>query len=337
VTDTATSSEALPKPKRDFLPVLLPAAFALLMLPLVGSASSWATLLAASLAMGMMIFIMASGLTLVFGLMDVLNFGHGAFIAVGAYVATLVFLPLAGWSQADSLASNLAVLVPAAVLAMGVTALLGLLVERVLILPVYGQHLKQILMTTGGLIVAEQSLYALWGPQIIPMPLPASLRGSFIFGDVAVAKYRVLAMLIGLVVFIAIQLVLNRTKIGLLIRAGVENREMVEALGYRIRRLFLGVFMVGSSLAGLGGVMWGLYREQVHASIGDELTVLVFIVVIIGGLGSIGGCFIGALLVAMVANFGGFLVPKLALVSNILLMVAILMWRPRGLYAVTSR
>ena len=129
---------------------------------------------------------------------------------------------------------------------------------------------------------------------------------------------------------------LNRTKIGLLIRAGVENREMVEALGYRIRRLFLGVFMVGSALAGLGGIMWALYREQVHASMGDDLTVLVFIVVIIGGLGSIGGCFIGALLVAMVANYGGFLVPKLALVSNILLMVAILMWRPRGLYAVTS-
>jgi branched-chain amino acid transport system permease protein len=138
-------------------------------------------------------------------------------------------------------------------------------------------------------------------------------------------------------VFLAIQLVLNRTKIGLLIRAGVENREMVEALGYHIRRLFLGVFMVGSGLAGLGGVMWALYREQVHASMGDDLTVLIFIVVIIGGLGSIGGCFIGALLVAMVANYGGFLVPKLALVSNILLMVVILMWRPRGLYAVTSR
>jgi branched-chain amino acid transport system permease protein len=210
-------------------------------------------------------------------------------------------------------------------------------VERVLILPVYGQHLKQILMTTGGLIVAEQTLYALWGPQIIPLPLPASLRGSFIIGDVAIAKYRVLAMLVGLIVFVAIQLVLNRTKLGLLIRAGVENGEMVEALGYHIRRLFLGVFMTGSALAGLGGVMWALYREQVHASMGNDLTVLVFIVVIIGGLGSIGGCFIGALLVAMVANYGGFLVPKLALVSNILLMVAILMWRPRGLHAVTSR
>ncbi|WP_315702442.1 MULTISPECIES: branched-chain amino acid ABC transporter permease [unclassified Bradyrhizobium] len=331
------ATDALPKPKRDIAPVLLPIVLALVMLPLIGSASSWVTLTVASLAMGMMIFIMASGLTLVFGLMDVLNFGHGAFIAVGAYIATLVLVPLASFTQADSLLTNLIVLVPAALLAMAVTAALGLVVERVLVLPVYGQHLKQILMTTGGLIVAEQTLYALFGPQIIPMPLPAALRGSFIIGDVAISKYRVLAMLVGLVIFVAIELVLNRTKLGLLIRAGVENREMVEALGYRIRRLFLGVFMTGSALAGLGGVMWGLYREQVHASIGDELTVLVFIVVIIGGLGSITGCFIGAILVAMVANYGGFLVPKLALVSNILLMVAVLMWRPRGLYAVTSR
>jgi branched-chain amino acid transport system permease protein len=336
VTD-AVILEPLPKPKRDILPMLLPAILALAMLPLIGSPSTWVTLTVASLAMGMMIFIMASGLTLVFGLMDVLNFGHGAFIAVGAYVATLVLLPMASFVQADSLLMNLAVLAPAALAAMAVSGALGLIVERVLILPVYGQHLKQILMTTGGLIVAEQALYALWGPAIIPLPLPTSLRGSFIIGDIAIAKYRLLAMIVGLVVFVAIQLTLNRSKIGLLIRAGVENREMVEALGYRVRRLFLGVFMVGSALAGLGGTMWALYREQVHASMGDELTVLVFIVVIIGGLGSISGCFIGALLVAMVANYGGFLVPKLALVSNILLMVAILMWRPRGLYAVTSR
>jgi branched-chain amino acid transport system permease protein len=336
VTELA-ATDPLPKPKRDIAPILLPIAVALVMIPLIGSPSTWLTLTAASLAMGMMIFIMASGLTLVFGLMDVLNFGHGAFIAVGAYVATLVLAPFAASLQADSLWMNLAVLAPAALLSMAVSGALGLIVERVLILPVYGQHLKQILMTTGGLIVAEQTLYAVWGPQIIPTPLPTSLRGSFIFGDVAIAKYRVLAMLIGLAVFIAIQLVLNRTKLGLLIRAGVENREMVEALGYRIRRLFLGVFMTGSALAGLGGVMWALYREQVHASMSDDLTVLIFIVVIIGGLGSIGGCFIGAILVAMIANYGGFLLPKLALVSNILLMVAILMWRPRGPYAVTSR
>ncbi len=336
MTDLA-AAEALPKASRDFIPMLLPVALALVMIPFIGSPSTWVTLTVASLAMGMMIFIMASGLTLVFGLMDVLNFGHGAFIAVGAYVATLVLVPMSGYVQADSLWLNLAALAPAALLSMAVSGALGLVFERVLILPVYGNHLKQILITMGGLIVAEQALYALWGPQRIPLPLPTSLRGSFIFGDVAIAKYRVLAMIVGLVVFGFILLVLNRTKIGLLIRAGVENREMVEALGYRIKRLFLGVFMAGSALAGLGGIMWGLYREEIHAAMGADLMVLVFIVIIIGGLGSIGGCFIGAILVAMIANYGGFLIPKLALVSNILLMVAILMWRPRGLYPVTNR
>jgi branched-chain amino acid transport system permease protein len=328
---------ALPRQKRDIIPYLLPVLLALGAMPLIGSSSSWITLTVASLAMGMMIFIMASGLTLVFGLMDVLNFGHGAFISIGAYAATLVLLPMASWVQADSLLLNLAAVLPAVLLAVAVSGAIGIAFERVLILPVYGNHLKQILITMGGLIIAEQGLLALWGPQQIPLPLPASLRGSFVLGDVAVAKYRLLVMLVGIAVFAGMMLVLNRTKIGLLIRAGVENGEMVEALGYRVRRLFLGVFMAGSALAGLGGVMWGLYREQIQASMGGDLMVLVFIVVIIGGLGSVSGCFLGAILVAMVANYGGFLVPKLALVSNIILMVAILMWRERGLYAVTQR
>jgi branched-chain amino acid transport system permease protein len=328
---------ALPKQKRDFTPYLLPVLLAAAALPLIGSSSSWITLTVASLAMGMMIFVMASGLTLVFGLMDVLNFGHGAFISIGAYAATLVLLPMASWMQADSLLLNLAAVLPAVLLAMAVSGAIGIAFERVLIVPVYGSHLKQILITMGGLIIAEQALLALWGPQQIPLPLPTSLRGSFILGDVAIAKYRLLVMLVGIAVFAGMMLVLNRTKIGLLIRAGVENGEMVEALGYRVRRLFLGVFMAGSALAGLGGVMWGLYREQIQASMGGDLMVLVFIVVIIGGLGSVSGCFLGAILVAMVANYGGFLVPKLALVSNIILMVAILMWRPRGLYTVTHR
>jgi branched-chain amino acid transport system permease protein len=139
------------------------------------------------------------------------------------------------------------------------------------------------------------------------------------------------------VVFVAMFLVLNRTRIGLLIRAGVENRAMVEALGYRIRRLFVGVFVAGSALAGLGGVLWGLYREMLTATMGADIVVLVFIVIIIGGLGSVGGCFLGALLTALVANYAGFLAPKLALVSNIVLMVAVLLWRPAGLYAVARR
>ncbi|MBV8850003.1 MAG: branched-chain amino acid ABC transporter permease [Methylobacteriaceae bacterium] len=328
---------ALPKQRADFIPALLPIALALAALPFIGSPSTWITLTVAGLSMGMMIFVMASGLTLVFGLMDVLNFGHGAFIAVGAYMAALVLAPLSGWTQADSLWSGLAALVPAVIVAMGVAAALSVAFERFLIRPVYGRHLQQILVTMGGLIVAEQLLYGLFGPQLIALPLPAALRGSIIFGNAAVEKYRLLAVVIGLIIFAKLIFILTRTKIGLLIRAGVENREMVEALGYRIKRLFIGVFMAGSALAGLGGVMWALYREQVHASVAQELTVLMFIVIIIGGLGSVTGCFIGALLVALVANYAGFLVPKLALVSDILLMVSVLLWRPRGLFPVTSR
>jgi branched-chain amino acid transport system permease protein len=319
--------------RRDIAPLLLVPALMLIMLPLVGSLPAWVTLTVAGLAMGMMIFIMASGLTLVFGLMSVLNFGHGAFVAVGAYAATLVLLPMRGWLEMDSLLINLTVLVLAIVVAMLVTALLGWFFERVIIKPVYGQHLKQILITMGGMIVAEQLIHVLWGAETIALPLPTALRGAIVLGEAAIDKFRLVAVVIGLAVFVAMFLILNRTKIGLLVRAGVENGEMVEALGYRIRRLFVMVFAAGSSLAGLGGVMWGLYKETLTAAMGGEIMVMLFIVIIIGGLGSVGGCFIGALLMALVANYAGFLAPKIALVSSIILMISVLLWRPAGLYA----
>lgn len=327
----------LPRLRLDKAPLLVLPVLALLALPLIGSFPTWVTLTIAGLAMGMMIFIMASGLTLVFGLMDVLNFGHGAFVSVGAFTATLVLLPMQGWMQADSVLMNLTALGLAIALAMLVTGALGWAFERIVVMPVYGQHLKQILITMGGMIVAEQMIHVVWGPDQIPLPLPTSFRGALLIGDAAIEKYRLIAVAVGLLVFAAMFIVLNRTKIGLLIRAGVENGEMVEALGYRIRRLFVGVFVAGSALAGLGGVLWGLYKETLTAAMGSDIMVLVFIVIIIGGLGSVGGCFIGALLVALVANYTGFLAPKVALVSNILLMVAILLWRPQGLYPVAKR
>jgi branched-chain amino acid transport system permease protein len=328
----ARNDAPLPAAPRDIAPLLLVPVLALAMLPFL-SFPTWVTLTVAGLAMGMMIFIMASGLTLVFGLMDVLNFGHGAFVSVGAFAATMVLLPMRASLEVDSLALNLGVLALAVTVSMLATALLGWVFERVIIMPVYGQHLKQILITMGGMIVAEQLIHVVWGAEQIPLPLPASLRGAIFFGDAAVEKYRLLAVVVGLLVFAAMFLTLNRTKIGLLIRAGVENGEMVEALGYRIRRLFVAVFAAGSALAGLGGVMWGLYKETLSASMGGDIIVMIFIVVIIGGLGSIGGCFIGALLMALVANYAGFLAPKVALVSNIILMIAILLWRPAGLYS----
>ena len=325
-------AEAIPKASFDWKPIALLVALCLLAVPAIGSTSTWFTLTVAGLAMGLIIFVIASGLTLVFGLMDVLNFGHGVFIALGAFVATSVM----GWSTGQGWNGLLSVFL-AMLVAMAVAGAVGLAFERIIVRPVYGLHLKQILITMGGMIVGEEIIKVIWGPLQIALPLPAELRGAWLFGDAAVEKYRVLAAGIGLVVFAALVFTLNRTKIGLLIRAGVQDRSMVEALGYRIRRLFVGVFVAGSALAGLGGVLWGLYQQSVTPQIGAQVNVLIFIVIIIGGLGSTLGCFVGALLVGLMANYTGFLAPKVALFSNIGLMVAILLWRPQGLYPVTNR
>jgi branched-chain amino acid transport system permease protein len=319
--------------KTDWIPIALVPVIALAALTFI-STPTWLTLTVAGLAMGMMIFMMASGLTLVFGLMDVMNFAHGAFITVGAYAAASVLVAMKADMQAPSLAANLAAIGPALLAAIALAALLGWFFERVVIRPVYGDHLKQILVTVGGLIVVEQLIHVVWGPDIIPLPRPGTITGSVLLGDAAIERYRILAVAVGLAVFAAMWLILGRTKIGLLIRAGVENTEMVESLGYRIRRLFVGVFVAGSALAGLGGVMWAMYQESVNAAMGMQVMVVLFIVIIIGGLGSVGGCFVGALLVGLVANYIGYVAPKLSLGSNILLMVLILMWRPRGLYPV---
>ncbi len=310
---------------------LLPVAVAAVAFVLIGAPSSWVTLTVAGLAMGMMIFLMASGLSLVFGLMDVLNFGHSAFVSFGAFVAASVLGWLAGWLGSDSVVLNAAALFAAftAAILFGLAA--GWFFETVIIKPVYHDHLRQILITMGALIVAEQIILAIWGGTPMNVPRPGFLEGSIIIGDVAIEIYRAFAFLLGLIVYVALFATLNRTRIGLLIRAGVENREMVEALGFRIDRLFVGVFMVGSALAALGGAMWAGYETLITPALGAELMIVVFIVVIIGGLGSIEGTLLGAILVGLVANYVGFLAPKLALASNMILMMAILLWRPNGL------
>ncbi len=327
----------LPTAQWDWKPVALVPLLAALALPLVGSPSTWLTLTVAGLAMGLIIFIIASGLTLVFGLMDVLNFGHGVFIALGAFVATTVLGGLQAYTLVADWWPNLLAMLAAMAVAMAVAAAVGLAFERFIVRPVYGQHLKQILITMGGMIIGEELIKVVWGPDQIPLPLPEAFKGSFSLADSVVEKFRIFAVAVGAVVFAVMVWVLNRTKIGLLIRAGVQDREMVEALGYRIRRLFVGVFVAGSALAGLGGVMWGLYQQTVVANMGSHVNVLIFIVIIIGGLGSTLGALVGAVLVGLMANYTGYLFPKLALFSNIALMVAILLWRPQGVYPVVQR
>lgn len=316
---------------QPWIPVLLVPALVGLGYLAVGNPTSWLTLTVSGLAMGMMIFVIASGMTLIFGLMDIINFGHGAFISFGAFVGVSVLIALGGMTGVPSLALNLLALLAAVAAAMAVTGAIGWGFERVIVRPVYGAHLKQILVTMGGLIVAEQMIQVIWGPKEIHIARPEMLKGAITLFGATLEKYRLVAVVFGALVFIAMRLVLRHTKIGLIVRAGVENREMVQALGYRIRRVFVGVFIAGSALAGLGGIMWALYQELITAHMGNEIMVLVFIVVIIGGLGSVEGAFIGALLVGLLQNYVAFIEPKAALVSNIALMVAILMWRPQGM------
>ncbi len=321
----------------DWKPLALVPVLALIALPLVGSPSTWLTLTVAGLAMGMIVFIIASGLTLIFGLMDVLNFGHGLFIALGAFVASSVLGLMGDWTGSQELWRNLVAVFPAMLVAMAVAAAVGLAFERFIVRPVYGQHLKQILITMGGMIIGEEVIKMIWGPAQLPLPLPEALRGSLFVGEAAISKYRLLAVAVGLVVFAALAFTLNRTKIGLLIRAGVQDREMVESLGYRIGRLFIGVFVAGSALAGLGGVMWGLFQQNLLPQMGAQVNVLIFIVIIIGGLGSTAGALIGALLVGLMTNYVGFVLPMGTQFASIFLMVAVLLWRPQGVYPVVNR
>jgi len=310
---------------------LLPVAISLVALLMIGNPATWVTLTAAGLAMGMMIFLMASGLSLIFGLMDVMNFSHSAFVSFGAFIAATVLAWLSGWNESGSFLLNLLALFAAIGAATLFGMIAGFFFEKVIVKPVYGDHLRQILITVGALIVSEQLILAVWGGAPISVPRPNFLRSSILIGDVSLETYRLFAVALGLAAYLALRLVLNRTRIGLLVRAGVENREMVEALGFKVDRLFVGVFVVGSGLAAMGGAMWAGYETLITPALGAHMMITVFIVVIIGGLGSVEGSLLGALIVGLSGNYMAFLFPKMALATNMIVMLIILMWRPYGL------
>lgn len=312
-------------------PALLVPVLALLALAVM-PASTWLALTVAGIALGSMLFLMASGLTLIFGLMDVLNFAHGAFISLGAYVTVTVVGQVPLWIAAKALGPNLAALAVAVVAAAAAGAVAGPVFERIFVRHLEGQHLRQILMTTGALIICGELMLMVWGAEPLNVTKPALLRGSFLAGGAAIETYRLVTIALGLGIWLALHLVLNRTRLGLVVRAGVENREMVEALGFRIGIVFVAVFALGSALAGVGGAMWAVYQEIVTPAIGDSMIILVFITVIIGGLGSVGGCLVASILVGLTANYAGFLAPTFSLGSNLALLVLVLLWRPRGLF-----
>jgi len=306
----------------------------LLMLPLLSiPLKTYLTLTIAGLAMGMLLFLIASGVSIIFGLMDVLNFAHGALFAWGAYVGFSVFGQLRAWVEADSVFQNFGVFLVAILAAMLAVALLGIILERIIVRRVYGNHLFQILITFGTTIVLVELIRVVWGPNDEVMIVPMTFRGNWDVFDIIIARYRVICILIGIIVYAAIQLVLKKTKLGTIVRAGVENREMVQAMGHNIFLLFTGVFAVGAALAALGGLSMSIFSLQVYPDMGSTYLLFAFIVVIIGGLGSVTGSLVGALIVGLSYNYVAYLVPWAAAGVNILIMIVILLIRPTGLFA----
>jgi len=289
----------------------------------------------AGLAFGMMLFLVAAGMTVIFGLMDVLNMAHGALFALGAYFGgywLLNLLETVGWVTAGSAAQSVGGFLLVLLAGALAGAALGFMVERFIIRRVYGDHLKQIMITMGVLYLVTELIKILWGANPEVVLVPAAFQGSIDLFGVIINKFRIVAIVIGLLVFIGIQTVLLKTKVGLIVRAGVENREAVQATGYDINRIFTYVFSAGAALAGIGGTMWCIFRETVYPEIGLENIIFAMIVVIIGGLGSVTGSFLGALIVGLSFNYIAFLWPKLALGVNILIMTIILLIRPWGLF-----
>jgi len=271
------------------------------------------------LATGMLVFLLASGLTLIFGLMSVLNFAHGGLFAWGAYSGV--------WLYA---ATNSFVLAIVGAILVGM--LLGFMMERIVIRPVYGNHVQQILVTLGVMLVLSELLKVVFGPNPLKADAPPILSGSWEVGGVILIKYRIFIIVIGALVYGGLLFILKRTKIGLIVRAGVMNPEMVQALGIPIRRVFTLVFMVGAGLAALGGVLLAPYSGVIFAEMGMQFAILAFIVVVIGGMGSIQGSALAALLVGLSGAFMAYYVPDLSLAGNMLLMVVVLLIKPSGLF-----
>lgn len=273
------------------------------------------------LATGMLIFLLAAGLTLIFGLMDVLNFAHGGLFVWGAFSGVWAY------NMTDSFLFGIIVAI--------ITGLvLGAITEYLIIRPVYGNHTQQILITLGLMLVLSELIKVVFGPDQKAANAPEFLSGSFMIGDVILIKYRLFIILVGLIVFAITSFILKRTRIGLIVRAGVMNKEMVQTLGINIRIVFMLVFMVGAAMAALGGMLMAPYSGVIYAEMGLEFGILAFIVVVIGGMGSFLGSLLAAILVGLAQAYMAYYVPALSLAVNMLLMTVVLIFRPQGLFKV---
>jgi branched-chain amino acid transport system permease protein len=289
------------------------------------------------LQFGVMLFLLAAGLTLVFGIMNLVNLAHGSLYMVGAYLATAAF----GWTGSFLLA---------ALFALAATLAVGMLVEVLTLRTLYERdHLDQVLATFGLILFFNEAVAIVWGRAALFTTVPRALSGQItLIPGLRYPAYRAVIILVGLAVALLLYVVVNRTRLGMLIRAGASNRTMVAALGVNIRVLYTVVFGFGAALAALGGVMAGpIYT--VLPGMGEEILIQVFVVIVIGGIGSVRGALAGAVVVGMVDTLGrAFLKPMLstmigpsaannagpALASMLiyLLMAAVLYFRPQGLF-----
>ncbi|MDX1711439.1 MAG: branched-chain amino acid ABC transporter permease [Rhodovibrionaceae bacterium] len=269
---------------------------------------------------GLLLFLIASGLTLVFGIMGVLNLAHGSFYMLGAYLA-LSFTQMTG----D--------LFLAILLGIPVALAVGFLFERLFISRLYARdHLDQVLLTFGVILILNEAQSIIWGDDAHGVPAPHWLQASIPLTDtLSYPVYRLFVAGFCLLLALAMGLLIRRTRLGMMIRAGESNREMVEALGINIRLLYAVVFAAGISLAALAGML-AAPIESVYPGIGEQVLIVSFVVVVIGGIGSIKGAFFGSLAIGLTQVFGQVLIPSFSGVAIYALMALVLLWRPAGLF-----
>lgn len=272
---------------------------------------------------GVMLFLMSAGLTLVFGIMNLINLAHGSLYMAGAYLAATFY----GWSG-QFLLSFLAAVIA--------TGLVGIVLERGLLRRFYGRsHLDQVLVTFGLILVLNELARIIWGPVPVPLPLPAALAGSVTLAPGLVyPAFRLVILGVGLLVAAGLYVVIVHTRIGMWVRAGASNRAITAAMGVNVELVFVLVFAAGAALAGLAGMMAGPITA-VQVGMGDPILILALVVTVIGGIGSVRGALVAALIVGLVDTLARILLPPaLGSMAIFILMAAILAWRPKGLVPV---
>jgi branched-chain amino acid transport system permease protein len=271
-----------------------------------------------SLALGGLLFLLASGFSLIFGLMRIANLTHGSLFMLGAYVgiSALKYVPDL-WM--------------AALLGGLVVAAFGGLLERFILRALAGNALGQVLVTLGISFIVADFCLIVWGGDPIPVPTPPALRQPIVIGGVAFPTYRLVIVIIAVFTAIGLHLLMDRTRLGAMIRAGVDDMQMARAVGIPVSRLFTIVFCLGAGLAGAGGVIGGPIMSA-YPGLDADMLPLALIVVILGGVGSLLGAFVGSFLTGAIYTFGTALLPDLAYVILFLPMIFVIAFRPRGLF-----